>query len=100
MLSMVGRAADGWVPSLGYVQPNDLDEMNARIDDSARAAGREPTAIRRLINTGDQPAELLVELVLEHGMDTFIVSGEDPEAMRRFAAEVAPAVREAVQKAR
>src|SRR6267378_6075868 len=77
MLSLVGRAADGWVPSLGYVQPKDLDEGNARIDDAARDAGRKPSAIRRLINTGDQPVELLVELTLEHGMDTYIVSGED-----------------------
>lgn len=33
-------------------------------------------------------------------VNTYIVSGEDPEAMRQFAAEVAPAVREAVAKAR
>jgi len=30
MLSLVGRAADGWVPSLGYVQPADLLEGNRR----------------------------------------------------------------------
>jgi alkanesulfonate monooxygenase SsuD/methylene tetrahydromethanopterin reductase-like flavin-dependent oxidoreductase (luciferase family) len=100
MISLVGRLADGWVPSLGYLQPLDLDLLNERIDDEARNAGRDPSTIRRVLNVGDQPAELLVELALEHGMDTFIVSGEDPEAMRRFAAEVAPAVREAVAKAR
>ncbi|HKV86744.1 MAG TPA: LLM class flavin-dependent oxidoreductase [Candidatus Dormibacteraeota bacterium] len=97
MLSIVGRLADGWVPSLGYVTPSDLDEGNKRIDDAAIAAGREPRAIRRVLNSGDQPVELLVELVVEHGMDTFIVSGEDPDEMRRFATEVAPAVREALK---
>jgi alkanesulfonate monooxygenase SsuD/methylene tetrahydromethanopterin reductase-like flavin-dependent oxidoreductase (luciferase family) len=100
MISLVGRLADGWVPSLGYLQPSDLHVLNERIDDEARNAGRDPSAIRRVLNLGDQTAELLIELKLEHGMDTFIVSGEDPEAMRRFAAEVAPAVREAVAKAR
>jgi alkanesulfonate monooxygenase SsuD/methylene tetrahydromethanopterin reductase-like flavin-dependent oxidoreductase (luciferase family) len=100
MISLVGRAADGWVPSFGYLQPSDLDELNKRIDDEARNAGRDPSAIRRVLNVGEQTAELLVELTLEHGMDTYIVSGEDPEAMRQFAAEVAPAVREVVAKAR
>jgi len=100
MISLVGRAADGWVPSFGYLQPSDLGELNKRIDDEARNAGRDPLAIRRVLNVGEQTAELLVELTLEHGMDTYIVSGEDPEAMRQFAAGVAPAVREAVAKAR
>jgi hypothetical protein len=100
MISLVGRAADGWVPSFGSLQPADLGERNKRIDDEARNAGRDPLAIRRVLNVGEQTAELLVELTLEHGMDTYIVSGEDPEAMREFAAEVAPAVREAVAKAR
>jgi alkanesulfonate monooxygenase SsuD/methylene tetrahydromethanopterin reductase-like flavin-dependent oxidoreductase (luciferase family) len=100
MISLVGRMADGWIPSLGYLQPSDLHALNERIDDEARNAGRDPSAIRRVVNVGDQPAEQLVELTLEHGMDTFIVSGEDPDAMRQFAAEVAPAVREAVAKAR
>jgi alkanesulfonate monooxygenase SsuD/methylene tetrahydromethanopterin reductase-like flavin-dependent oxidoreductase (luciferase family) len=100
MISLVGRVADGWVPSLGYLQPSDLHVLNERIDDEARNAGRDPSEIRRVVNVGDQPAELLVELTLEHGMDTYIVSGDDPDAMRQFAAEVAPAVREAVANAR
>jgi alkanesulfonate monooxygenase SsuD/methylene tetrahydromethanopterin reductase-like flavin-dependent oxidoreductase (luciferase family) len=100
MISLVGRAADGWVPSFGYLKASDLGELNKRIDDEARNAGRDPLAIRRVLNVGEQTAELLVELTLEHGMDTYIVSGEDPEAMRQFAVEVAPAVREAVAKVR
>src|SRR6202165_5210115 len=39
MLSLVGRAADGWVPSLGYVQPADLLEGNRRVDDGGGASG-------------------------------------------------------------
>lgn len=99
MLSILGRLADGWVPSLGYVQPEDLVEGNRRIDEAARGAGRDPGTIRRVLNAGEQPAEVLIELVLERGMDTFVIT-EDRDVMRRFAAEVAPRVREAVEAER
>lgn len=99
MLSLVGRLGDGWVPSLGYVQPSDLSEANRRIDEAALAAGRDPRAIRRVLNAGEQPAALFVELVLEHGMDTFLVT-EDPDVMQTFAAEVIPHVREQVESER
>lgn len=102
MLSLVGRSADGWVPSLGYAQPAYLHEGNQRIDEAADAAGRDPRAIRRLLNTGaDVPVEMFTSLTVEHGMDTYVVGGiEDPEALRWFASDVVPAVREAVAKAR
>ena len=102
MLSLVGRAADGWVPSLGYVQPADLLEGNRRIDDAAAGAGREPLSIRRILNAGaDVPVEMFTSLTVEHGMDTYVIGGmEDSEALRWFASEVVPAVREAVAKAR
>lgn len=102
MLALVGRAADGWVPSLGYAQPADLLEGNRRIDEAAAAAGRDPRSIRRILNAGaDVPVELFTSLTVEHGMDTFVIGGvEDPDALRWFAADVAPAVREAVDKAR
>ncbi len=99
MLSLVGRLADGWVPSLGYVKPADLIEGNKRIDDAAAAAGRDPRAIRRVLNAGEQPAELITELVLEHGMDTFLIT-EDHDVMRTFATDIAPRIREAVEAER
>jgi alkanesulfonate monooxygenase SsuD/methylene tetrahydromethanopterin reductase-like flavin-dependent oxidoreductase (luciferase family) len=102
MLSLVGRAADGWVPSLGYAQPADLLEGNKRIDEAAVAAGRDPKAIRRVLNAGaDVPVELFTSLTLEHGMDTYVIAGlEEPDALRWFTSDVIPAVREAVAKAR
>ena len=100
MLSLIGRLADGWVPSLGYVQPADLAEGNRRIDEAARGANRDPRSIRRIVNTGDQPVDVFVSLALEYGMDTFIASADDPEEMRRFAAEVIPKVREEVESGR
>jgi alkanesulfonate monooxygenase SsuD/methylene tetrahydromethanopterin reductase-like flavin-dependent oxidoreductase (luciferase family) len=99
MLSLIGRMADGWVPSLGYLQPSDLAEGNKRIDEAATAAGRDPKSIRRILNAGFQPADALVALTLDYGMDTFLIS-EDPDGMRRFAREVAPRVREQVESLR
>jgi alkanesulfonate monooxygenase SsuD/methylene tetrahydromethanopterin reductase-like flavin-dependent oxidoreductase (luciferase family) len=104
MLGLVGRAADGWVPSLGYLKPADLAEAAARVDDAAREAGRDPAAIRRILNVAaNLSANEAVELALEHGFDTFVVGGmqEDAEAeLREFLENVAPKVRELVAKAR
>ena len=99
MLSIIGRLADGWVPSLGYVKPPDLLEGNRRIDQAATAAGRDPRTIRRLLNAGQLEAEELVSLVVDYGMDTFLVT-DDPDEMRRYAQEVIPRVREEVESRR
>jgi len=99
MLSLVGRLADGWVPSLGYFQPPDLLEGNRRIDEAAAAAGRDPQSIRRLLNSGSLDVETLVGLAVDCGMDTFLIA-DDPDEMRTFAAEVAPRVREQVESLR
>lgn len=44
-LGITGRLADGWIPSHGYVPLEDLPAMRARVLDSARAAGRDPSEI-------------------------------------------------------
>lgn len=49
MLDLIGRLADGWVPSLDYSPPERLPEMNRRIDEGAVGAGREPREIRRAL---------------------------------------------------
>ena len=104
MLGLVGRKADGWVPSLGYLKPAEMAEAVARVDDAAREAGRDPAAIRRLLNVGaNLGAEDLAELALELGFDTFVIGGmqEDAEAeLREFLENVAPKVRELVAKSR
>jgi len=113
MLELTGRAGDGWVPSSAYVPPERLPAAQARIDDAAAAAGRDPAAVRRLYNISgrigpggggflDGPAgqwvEQLLPLVTETGMDTFVLwPTEAPDRqLELFAAEVAPALREAV----
>jgi alkanesulfonate monooxygenase SsuD/methylene tetrahydromethanopterin reductase-like flavin-dependent oxidoreductase (luciferase family) len=115
MLALTGRLGDGWLPSSPYVPPEQLAAANARIDEEAAANGREPAAVRRLYNIAGRferdgsgflagpPsmwAEQLAELALTHGMSAFFAMGDDPEHIRRYAAEVAPAVRELVNAAR
>ena len=107
MLGITGRLADGWVPSLGYLKPDDLSAGNERIDEAARAAGRDPKSIRRVVNYGfpidTDTVDTLAALVLEHGMDSFLVSedGDEPrDHLTRFMREVAPRVREKVAEAR
>ncbi len=101
MLALAGRKADGWLPSAPYLQPGDLARGNRLIDEAARAAGRDPREITRLLNVApDQSADDLARLALEDGVSTFIVMGDDPDGLRRFAAEIVPAVREQVSQAR
>jgi alkanesulfonate monooxygenase SsuD/methylene tetrahydromethanopterin reductase-like flavin-dependent oxidoreductase (luciferase family) len=50
MLRLVGRKADGWVPSLGVLSPDELRMGNQRIDEAAEAAGRDRRQIRRVLN--------------------------------------------------
>ena len=99
MLSLVGRMADGWVPSLGYLKPPDLVAANGRIDEAAKAAGRDPSTTRRVLNAGMLDVDDLVTFVVEYGFDTFLVT-DDPDEMRRFMSEVAPRVREQVESRR
>ncbi|MFC5923036.1 LLM class flavin-dependent oxidoreductase [Micromonospora vulcania] len=115
MLALTGRRADGWLPTLGYLQPGDLAKGNAIIDDAAVQAGRSPRDVRRLLNISgqfsavgrgplngpaDQWVQELAELALEEGVSAFILATEDPDDLRRFAGEVAPAVRELVAAGR
>lgn len=106
MLALVGRAADGWLPSLPWLEPGDYARGNTRIDEAARAAGRDPRAIRRLLNVGPSGAdprawaEELAGYTLADGVSTFIAMADDPRALQRFGQEVAPAVRELVARER
>src|SRR5690606_13836835 len=101
MLRLTGRKADGWLPSLGYLEPGALAAGNRAVDAAAEDAGRDPREITRLLNIPPQvPAEELTRMVLEDGVSVFIVASDDPATLERFAGEVAPAVREAVERER
>ena len=122
-LRLTGELGDGWLPSMSYVPPAKAIKSNAIIDDAARAAGRNPAAIRRLYNIGGDVApvveaglsdqdtqivgpivhwiDVLTRLAVEQGFSTFILWGV-PTAprLRMFIEEIAPAVRERVAEIR
>ncbi len=50
ILRLIGRSADGWLPSLGHPKPGEFKAGNSIIDQAAREAGRDPREIRRLVN--------------------------------------------------
>jgi hypothetical protein len=112
------RCASLVLPSLPYVGADGAVspvEGNDLIDAAAIGAGRQPQDVRRLANVvgsfgsgGDGPltgtpatwAEQLAELTLTHGFSTFILVSDDADDLARFAGEVAPATREAVDAER
>ncbi|MET0714753.1 MAG: LLM class flavin-dependent oxidoreductase [Mycetocola sp.] len=111
MLRLVGRKADGWVPSLSYLAPGALRDANDIIDQAAMGAGRRPEEIRRLLNIGgtfssrrgglltgpaSQWVDELLPLALDEGTATFILSSDDPRTMQTFADDVMPALREQI----
>jgi len=113
MLNMIGRIADGWLPSLGYLPGGvaDLEAMNQHIDEGAASVGRNPSNIRRFLNIfgrfapsgssflngpPQQWAEELAATALEYGISGFIIAADDAPTIERFAAEVAPATQELV----
>jgi len=117
-LGVLGRLADGWLPSSSYAPPERLPEMQQRIDTAALAAGRQPRDIRRIYNImgliTEGPVQALftgpvhywvdelTRLAVEVGMDTFIYWPADDRLrqIERFATEVVPAVQEQVASSR
>jgi alkanesulfonate monooxygenase SsuD/methylene tetrahydromethanopterin reductase-like flavin-dependent oxidoreductase (luciferase family) len=116
-LRLAGRMADGWVPSMGRVSLDDLRASSTVIDDAALAAGRDPSAIRRVYNIGGSITpevggggegvlvgpvghwiETLTAWAVDPGIDACIFwpTANELIQVERFAGEVAPAVREAL----
>jgi alkanesulfonate monooxygenase SsuD/methylene tetrahydromethanopterin reductase-like flavin-dependent oxidoreductase (luciferase family) len=118
MTRMVGRLADGWIPSLPRLPLEEVPGRQALIDESARRAGRDPARIRRLANINgaitdgahdgwlrgpvDHWVEELVRLARELRFDGFILWPDHPDVLgqtERFATDVVPQVRRAVSTA-
>lgn len=111
MLRLIGAYADGWLPTLGRIDRDQIGSLNRSIDDAAVAAGRSPGDVRRLANISGEfastrhgflvgpPAqwvEELGDLATEHGFGTFILVTDDRDMIETFGRVVAPQVREAV----
>jgi alkanesulfonate monooxygenase SsuD/methylene tetrahydromethanopterin reductase-like flavin-dependent oxidoreductase (luciferase family) len=116
-LRLLGQKGDGWVPSVPRLPLEQLRPRHAIIDEAAEEAGRDPAAIRRVANVNglitdgaadgflhgppDQWVDELTGMVLDHGVDTFILWPErDLVGQTARFSEVATATREAVAKAR
>ena len=111
MLRLIGRLADGWLPSVGsYLRPEALPAMQRIVDEAAAKAGRDPAEVRRMVNlsgsiaaTGaegisggvDDWVDLLAGWATELGIDTFILWPTTPgeRQVELFGTEVAPEVR-------
>jgi alkanesulfonate monooxygenase SsuD/methylene tetrahydromethanopterin reductase-like flavin-dependent oxidoreductase (luciferase family) len=121
MLRLVGRKADGWLPSLGVLTREELRAGNQLIDATAAKAGRDPASIRRILNVqgliGERPAPPRSELpvgylageplggpadwwvetltgFVDDGFDTLVFWPVDtsPDQVDLFAGDVAPHV--------
>ncbi|WP_454042693.1 LLM class flavin-dependent oxidoreductase [Cellulosimicrobium sp. Marseille-Q8652] len=122
MLRLTGEVADGWLPSFGRVGIDGLRAGNAAIDAAATGVGRDPREITRVLKvsgtfedgaplprgTGEPdlagPPEAWVErllpLVVDEGVSTLVLASDDEATTRRFAEDVVPAVRAAVERER
>jgi alkanesulfonate monooxygenase SsuD/methylene tetrahydromethanopterin reductase-like flavin-dependent oxidoreductase (luciferase family) len=114
MMRVVGRLADGWIPSIPRMPLDDVPPRTRAIDEAARAAGRDPASIRRIANVNgvitdgeptdfldgpvDHWVETLVRLARDYGFDGFVLWPKEDAVgqIERFGAEVVPAVREAL----
>ena len=109
----------GWVSPLStYTPPSAVPAMQQRIDEAARAAGREPAAVRRIYNvvgsigegrrgpglTGkvESWVDTLTDWAVDLGLDTFIFwPMTEPQAqLAVFATQVVPGVRQRVAERR
>jgi alkanesulfonate monooxygenase SsuD/methylene tetrahydromethanopterin reductase-like flavin-dependent oxidoreductase (luciferase family) len=113
MLRLTGRLADGWIPSLGGMPPEELVEARKLVDAAAEKAGRDPVDVRGLYNVSglvtdgergegplDGPPELWIETLVrwtdELSVTTFMLPAESVEQVERLAGEVVPGVRSAL----
>lgn len=101
MMGLIGRKADGWLPSIGRVPFDELRERARQLDEAAVAAGRSPAEIRRIANLGlgesafdpGRLADLIVALARELRFSTFTLATDDPAVIEAYATLVAPRAR-------
>jgi alkanesulfonate monooxygenase SsuD/methylene tetrahydromethanopterin reductase-like flavin-dependent oxidoreductase (luciferase family) len=75
-LSLAGRLADGWIPSLGMAPPERAQPMRDHVMEEARTAGRRPDDVTCVYNIQFR--------IGEREPDPLIVSGTVDEVTRRL----------------
>ena len=101
MLRLTGRMGDGWLPSIGggYLPEDEVPARQRIIDEAARRAGRDPSAIVRAANLGGSEdwvdAERIADLAARLRLDALLVSppAEDPLDFIAALGEIGAAVR-------
>jgi probable F420-dependent oxidoreductase len=115
-LTLVGRLADGWIPSMGFAPPERVAALRDRIRRSAETAGRDPDTLtyaynipvliqegardpqgRTLAGTPQEVARQLSGFV-DLGFNALNLwpRGDRVGGRERLASEVVPAVRQAI----
>ena len=118
MLDLVGRKADGWLPTLHFLvqvlgrQPEQLYAMQTSVRQAALAAGRDPETITyaanvavliseragkrrgRVVGSQQEIIEQL-QVFLDHGFTflNFWTSGDESRQREQLAQEIIPALR-------
>jgi alkanesulfonate monooxygenase SsuD/methylene tetrahydromethanopterin reductase-like flavin-dependent oxidoreductase (luciferase family) len=107
MMGLTGRAADGWIPTLPRLALDEVPPRHALIDEAARSAGRDPSAVKRIANVDpgdgfleggvDEVVSQLESLHRDLRFEAFVFTlGDDPSAdIARLGEEIAPALRAA-----
>jgi alkanesulfonate monooxygenase SsuD/methylene tetrahydromethanopterin reductase-like flavin-dependent oxidoreductase (luciferase family) len=102
-LRLIGSKADGWVAGGGISRASDFPQVMTTIDEAAKAAERDPGAIRRIVNVSGQGTEnpsqltdVLRSLAVEVGINGFVYWPADfgTDGIERFASDVVPAILE------
>lgn len=112
-LTVTGRLADGWIPSLGFAPPENVVLLRDRMEAAAREVGRDPAEIARIYNIGVRvdrtidpnpsivsgPPDAIAERLIAFaelgftGFNLVPAGGDKLEQIERVGREVIPAVR-------
>ena len=111
MRRLVARAADGWIPGMLTIDPDqiriEVEQVDAELDAIGRPAGQvrrvyntiakklQPTSEGFLIGPAEQWVEQLTSIALDFGFDTFLFGDRETtvEHLHQFAELVIPQVR-------
>jgi alkanesulfonate monooxygenase SsuD/methylene tetrahydromethanopterin reductase-like flavin-dependent oxidoreductase (luciferase family) len=117
MRKLIAQAADGWIPGMFSIDPDQIVIEVDHLDAELEAAGRPRAAVRRvynmiakkiqptsdgfLVGPPDQWVDQITQIALDYGFDTFLFGDRENtvEHLHIVAEEVIPQVRANVESA-